>query len=146
MLPHADLTCCLRLQVLHFAGFGIRPLILQSCLLICWGCKMRGLHPVRWQHLGHISRLGQLPLGCVLCRADTAASADYVEEQWCFYGFCDTFEQAHYIAVQGLSAGLGEPFHSCQLPTVLRCAAPHHPCIPCFHAFASTESAPATHC
>jgi len=37
-----------------------------------------------------------------------AASADYVEEQWRFYGFCDTFEQARYIAIQGLSAGLGK--------------------------------------
>ena len=90
------------------------------CLLICWGCKTCSLHPVYWQHLGHMSRLGQSTLGCVLRRADTAASADYVEEQWRFYGFCDTFEQARYIAVQGLSAGLGEPFHRCYvvlLPT-----------------------------
>ena len=67
-----------------------------------------------------MSRLGQSALGCVLRRADTAASADNVEEQWRFYGFCDTFEQARYIAVQGLSAGLGEPFHRCHvvlLPT-----------------------------
>ena len=48
-----------------------------------------------------------------LCRDSIAGSAEYVEEQWRFYGFCDSFEQARYIAVQGLSAGLGEP--SCTL-------------------------------
>jgi len=46
--------------------------------------------------------------GCIIRRANMAASADYVEEQWRFYGFCDTFEQARYIAIQGLTAGLGK--------------------------------------
>jgi hypothetical protein len=59
-----------------------------------------------------MSYLGRSALHCLLHRADTAGAADYVEEQWRFYGFCDTFEQARYIAVHGLSVGLGEPFKS----------------------------------
>ena len=53
--------------------------------------------------------------GVITRRAAIGASADYVEEQWRFYGFCETFEQARYIAVQGLSAGLG----ASQTPTDL---------------------------
>ena len=55
-------------------------------------------------------------------RAQIAALADYVEEQWRFYGFCDTLEQARYIAAQGLSAGLGEPSQSLGL-SFMQCAA-----------------------
>ena len=39
-----------------------------------------------------------------------------MEEQWRFYGFCDSFEQARYIAMQGLSAGLGAPSQAAKPP------------------------------
>ncbi len=68
--------------------------------------------------------------GDVMCRSSIAAAADYVEEQWRFYGFCDSFEQARYIAAQGLSAGLGELLYSCkalyQACQYLLCLYPQH--------------------
>ena len=51
-------------------------------------------------------------------RAQIAALADNVEEQWRFYGFCNTLEQARYIATQGLSAGLSEPSQSWRLSSM----------------------------
>ena len=44
-----------------------------------------------------------------------------MEEQWRFYGFCNTLEQARYIAAQGLSAGLSESPQSWRL-SITQCS------------------------